>query len=82
MSAVDRPRTAAPVGDGDRAISDGARLRAAASGAAPAVVATWLVSRVLVAAAAVAAENLVARNPRLASGSGGPVLSSLTSWDG
>ncbi len=32
--------------------------------------------------AAVAAEAIVPRNPRLVPGSGGPILASLTSWDG
>lgn len=47
-----------------------------------AVTGAWLGSRVLVLLAALAAENLVPRNPRLIPGSDGPLLTSLTSWDG
>ncbi len=39
-------------------------------------------SRAIVLLAAFLAENVVARNPALTSGDGGPILRSLTSWDG
>jgi len=39
-------------------------------------------SRLVVVAAAFVAENLVARNPLLTAGAEGPILESLTSWDG
>jgi hypothetical protein len=42
----------------------------------------FAVSRLVVLAAAIAAETLVTRNPRLTSGADGPLLGSLTSWDG
>jgi hypothetical protein len=47
-----------------------------------AILVTWAASRLLVLVAAVAAETLVTRNPRLTGGSAGPILTSLTSWDG
>jgi hypothetical protein len=46
------------------------------------LVAAFVVSRLLILAAAVAAENLIVRNPSLTSGDGAPILRSLTSWDG
>ena len=46
------------------------------------LVAAFVVSRLLVLAAAVAAETLIIRNPSLTSGDGAPILRSLTSWDG
>src|SRR5436190_16493665 len=46
------------------------------------LVAVFVVSRLLVIAAAVAAETLIVRNPSLTSGDGAPILRSLTSWDG
>lgn len=42
----------------------------------------FAVSRALVLLAAVVAETLLERNPRLTSGTDGPLLSSLTAWDG
>jgi hypothetical protein len=39
-------------------------------------------SRLVVLLAALVGENLVARNPLLTAGDGGPVVRSLTSWDG
>ena len=45
------------------------------------IVASFVVSRLLVVAAAIAAEFLVVRNPLLIPADGAPVLSSLTSWD-
>lgn len=42
----------------------------------------FLASRVLVVLAALVAENLLPRNPLLVPGASGPILSSLTSWDG
>ncbi len=46
------------------------------------VVTAWGASHLIVPLAAFAAEHLVARNPKLVPGSGIPLLSSLTSWDG
>lgn len=46
------------------------------------ILAAWAASRVLVLLAAAAAESFLPRNPRLVPGSGGPILTSLTSWDG
>jgi Mannosyltransferase (PIG-V) len=46
------------------------------------VVAMFAVSRLLVVAAAFVAETLIPRNPRLIPGADGPILRSLTSWDG
>jgi len=46
------------------------------------LVAVFVVSRLLVVAAAFAAEFLIVRNPGLTSGDGAPILRSLTSWDG
>jgi hypothetical protein len=46
------------------------------------VVAMFVVSRLLVLAAAFVAEALIPRNPALDPGADGPILRSLTSWDG
>ena len=46
------------------------------------LVAMFVVSRLLVVAAALVAENLIPRNPGLIPGADGPLLRSLTSWDG
>lgn len=46
------------------------------------LVAMFVMSRLLVLLAAVAAESLVPRNPLLIPGDGAPILTSLTSWDG
>lgn len=48
----------------------------------PAVVVAVAGSRALVLLGAWVAENLVTRNPRLNAGDAGPVLQSLTTWDG
>ena len=45
-------------------------------------VAMFAVSRLLVVAAAFVAETLIPRNPLLDPGADGPILRSLTSWDG
>ena len=64
------------------------RLRDAVAGLQAAIaldrslVAVFVVSRLLVFAAAFAAEFLIVRNPALTSGDGAPILRSLTSWDG
>ena len=58
------------------------RLRSALAGPAGPILAAWAGSRLLVVLAALAAETLIPRNPRLIPGSGGPILTSLTSWDG
>ena len=46
------------------------------------LVAMFVVSRLLVVGAALIAENLIPRNPGLIPGADGPLLRSLTSWDG
>jgi hypothetical protein len=46
------------------------------------IVASFVVSRLLVIAAAIAAEYLVVRTPLLIPSDGSPILTSLTSWDG
>ena len=46
------------------------------------LVAVLVASRLVVAVAALLAENVVTRNPLLTAGADGPVISSLTSWDG
>ena len=55
-----------------------ARLR----GAPLTILAAYAGSRLLVLLAAILAETVVGRNPRLVPASGGPLLSSLTTWDG
>ena len=45
------------------------------------IVSAFVVSRVLVVVAALAAEFLIPRNPLLGPGDGSPILKSLTSWD-
>ena len=57
-------------------------LRALATWRVRAIAAAWLASRALVASGAVAAENLLPHNPNLVGASGGPIISSLTTWDG
>jgi Mannosyltransferase (PIG-V) len=60
------------------------RLRAFAAGSwldGP-VIAMFVVSRLLVLAAAFIAETLIPRNPALDPGADGPILRSLTTWDG
>ncbi len=57
-------------------------LRHAWSSAPLTILATWAGSRLLVIVVAAVTESFVTRNPRLTGGSGGPVLTSLTSWDG
>ena len=47
-----------------------------------ALVALFVASRLLLLAAAFVAENLIPRNPALDPGADGPILRSLTSWDG
>lgn len=46
------------------------------------LVTAFVVSRLLVVAAALVAENLIVRNASLTGGDGAPILRSLTSWDG
>jgi hypothetical protein len=46
------------------------------------LVAVLVASRLVVAVAALLGEHVVTRNPLLTSGAGGPVVTSLTSWDG
>jgi hypothetical protein len=46
------------------------------------IVLAFVVSRLVVLAAAFAAEGLIPRNPALTSGDAAPLLRSLTSWDG
>ena len=47
-----------------------------------ALIAAVAISRAVVVAAALTAENVVGRNPALTSGDGAPILRSLTAWDG
>lgn len=46
------------------------------------LVALFIASRAIVAVAAFVAESLIPRNPALIPGADGPILRSLTSWDG
>src|SRR6476469_2742306 len=46
------------------------------------LMAMFVASRLLVVVAAFVAENLIPRNPGLIPGADGPLLRSLTSWDG
>ena len=71
------PSDASTRGPGTRA-----RVHQALSGPAGTILAAWAGSRLIVILSAVAAEGIVPRNPRLIPGSGGPILTSLTSWDG
>ena len=92
MNTADTPEPLAGAGvaapgasatSGESAASgSSARLRGALPGATATILAAYLGSRLLVILSAVAAEALIPRNPRLIPGSGGPILSSLTSWDG
>ena len=59
-----------------------ASLREALSGPAGTILGAWAASRALVVLAAIAADRFIPRNPRLIPGSGGPILGSLTTWDG
>jgi len=54
----------------------------ALAGSAAPIAGAWVGSRLLVALAALACETVVPRNPLLVSASGGPILTSLTTWDG
>lgn len=58
------------------------RVRAWLLGPTGLILGAFAGSRLLVLFAAVAAEGLVPRNPRLTSGAAGPILTSLTAWDG
>lgn len=79
MSTPSQPASAEPAAS---------RLRARSAALAfelrpdAAIVFMFAASRVLILAAAAVAEYLLPRNPVLTSGSTGPVLTSLTSWDG
>ena len=46
------------------------------------LIAIFIASRIVIVAAAVVAEYLIPRNPALTPGADGPILRSLTSWDG
>ncbi|MGH2393876.1 MAG: mannosyltransferase family protein, partial [Candidatus Limnocylindria bacterium] len=46
------------------------------------LVAIFVASRLLIVAAAFVAEFLIPRNPALVPGAGGPIIRSLTTWDG
>src|SRR4051794_37635999 len=46
------------------------------------LIAMFVASRVVVVGAALVAEYLIPRNPALNPGADGPILRSLTSWDG
>ena len=89
MSARIRPDTAPRGGFplmGGRAARVGAAARIRGVGVALAIdrplVTAFVLSRLVVLLAAVAAEYLLARNPLLTSGDAAPLLRSLTSWDG
>jgi Gpi18-like mannosyltransferase len=60
---------------GARALVDDFRLDAG-------LVAIFVASRLAILAAAFAAENLIPRNTQLTPGADGPIVRSLTSWDG
>jgi Mannosyltransferase (PIG-V) len=60
----------------------GISARSALVGPAGIILAAWAGSRLLVTLAAGAAESIIPRNPNLVGASRGPILSSLTSWDG
>jgi hypothetical protein len=60
----------------------GVRARSVLSGPAARTRAAWAASRLLVLLAAGATETIIPRNPRLIPGTGGPIVSSLTTWDG
>jgi hypothetical protein len=62
----------------------GARLRALGADLVPeaGVIALFVATRIIVVFAAFAAEYLVPRNPALTGGAAGPIVTSLTSWDG
>lgn len=60
---------------GARALLDDFRLDAG-------LVTIFVASRLVILVAALVAENLITRNPLLNPGAGGPLLRSLTSWDG
>ena len=62
--------------------SASARPHATLSKSGAAIVAAYVVSRLLVVIAAIVTETILPRNPRLVGASGGPILTSLTSWDG
>ncbi len=58
------------------------RVGSASFGLDRRIVWAFVVSRLLVVVAAVIAEGLIIRNPALVGGASGPILRSLTSWDG
>jgi hypothetical protein len=60
---------------GIRTLADAFRLDAG-------LVAIFIASRVVIVVAAIVAEYLIPRNPGLNPGADGPILRSLTSWDG
>jgi hypothetical protein len=77
------PAVAASTRTGDAAIARTAPKAAADAGVGWRGLAVVVVaSRLVVLLAALVGENLVARNSLLTAGDGGPILRSLTSWDG
>ena len=60
----------------------GARALAADLKLDAGLVAIFIASRILVVAAGIVAEYLLPRNEGLVPGAAGPILTSLTSWDG
>ncbi len=76
------PTGSSTAGSSADAVSARALWRGAPAGSVATIIAAYLGSRVLVILAAVAAEGIIPRNPRLIPGSAGPILTSLTSWDG
>ncbi|HEY7701855.1 MAG TPA: mannosyltransferase family protein [Candidatus Limnocylindrales bacterium] len=60
----------------------GARALAAEFRLDAGLIAIFIASRIVIVAAAIVAEYLIPRNPLLTPGADGPILRSLTSWDG
>lgn len=74
-SSLSVPAPSASLGDRARSVADDFRLDGG-------VIAMFIVSRLLIVVAAVVAEAFIPRNPLLVPGADGPILGSLTSWDG
>jgi hypothetical protein len=74
-SSVSVSTPSASLRDRARSVADDFRLDGG-------VIAMFVVSRLLLVVAAVVAEAFIPRNPLLVPGADGPILRSLTSWDG
>lgn len=74
-SSLRVPAPSTSVRDRVRSVADEFRLDGG-------VIAMFVVSRLLIVVAAVVAEAFIPRNPLLVPGADGPLLRSLTSWDG